>query len=99
MKDSLASIKFEGQSFQSPIAYAFMYVQWEANEVKILINILINIPQNDATYNTWLTQLRIHLLNCKYFLDYRKATYKKSVFDVRHGDHSDVIICTKHPGN
>ena len=36
VKDSLAKIRFEGQSFESPIAYAFMYIQWEANEVNQL---------------------------------------------------------------
>ena len=33
IKDSMGKIHFENQTFSSPIAYAFMYVQWEANEV------------------------------------------------------------------
>ena len=33
IKDSLKSIQFTGQNFSSPIAYSFMYIQWEANEV------------------------------------------------------------------
>ena len=33
IKDSLKSIQFTGQDFPSPIAYSFMYIQWEANEV------------------------------------------------------------------
>lgn len=33
IKDSLKSIQFTGEEFESPIAYAFMYIQWEANEV------------------------------------------------------------------
>ena len=33
VKDSLSSIHFDNQTFESPIAYAFMYIQWEANEV------------------------------------------------------------------
>ena len=37
VKDSLLSIHFDNQTFESPIAYAFMYIQWEANEVKELI--------------------------------------------------------------
>ena len=37
VKDSLSSIHFDNQTFESPIAYAFMYIQWEANEVHELI--------------------------------------------------------------
>ena len=37
VKDSLSTIHFDNQTFESPIAYAFMYIQWEANEVKELI--------------------------------------------------------------
>ena len=37
VKDSLSSIHFDNQTFESPIAYAFMYIQWEANEVNELI--------------------------------------------------------------
>ena len=33
IKNSLKTIQFTGQDFESPIAYAFMYIQWEANEV------------------------------------------------------------------
>ena len=39
VKDSLSSIHFDNQTFESPIAYAFMYIQWEANEVKELITL------------------------------------------------------------
>ncbi len=35
IKDGLSDIIFKDQEFQSPIAYAFMYVQWEANIVSI----------------------------------------------------------------
>jgi len=33
IKDSMKSIQFTGQNFPSPIAYSFMYIQWEANEI------------------------------------------------------------------
>ena len=33
VKDALKGITFPGQSFTTPIAYSFTYVQWTANEV------------------------------------------------------------------
>lgn len=34
VRDSFANIHFEGEKFESPIAYSFMYVTWEANKVR-----------------------------------------------------------------
>jgi hypothetical protein len=39
IKDKMKAIIFEGESFKSPIAYAFMYIQWEANIVRLVLNI------------------------------------------------------------
>ena len=33
VKDRMRAIVFEGEDFKNPIAYAFMYIQWEANIV------------------------------------------------------------------
>ena len=35
VKDALKQIIFKAEDFQSPIAYSFMYIQWEANIVSI----------------------------------------------------------------
>lgn len=33
VKDDLKKIKFKEEQFRTPIAYSFMYIQWEANIV------------------------------------------------------------------
>lgn len=33
IKGNMAGVVFEGESFDTPIVYSFMYIQWEANKV------------------------------------------------------------------
>ena len=66
IKDSLKSIQFTGQDFPSPIAYSFMYIQWEANEVsaKRIMAVSQHWKENTPvksfnTFNTHWTFLQI----------------------------------------
>ena len=47
VKGDMTKIEFQYEDFQHPIAYAFMYVQWEANTVGIvtiwLVTMLISL--------------------------------------------------------
>ena len=60
--DILAKITFEGEKFTTPIAYSFMYVQWEANKTmsrELIRNLILTFLTIIATTFILIANVRV----------------------------------------
>ena len=96
IKDSMKSIQFTGQNFPSPIAYSFMYIQWEANEVSAK-----RIMAVDGYWKEFLSlcQNFQHIYDQFYFFtDHGRAIDSKLVFDICYSHYFNLYIRSKFSG-